>query len=94
MRASYLAASDALWRRVERRFGARKPAQSTRAYSAQLPLTSEEAAAMERFLRWDEAARFGEATAFRGPTAQELADVARQLRSSPAHARRKATVMQ
>jgi len=94
MRASYLAASDALWRRVERRFGARKPAQSARAYSAQLPLTSGDAAAMERFLRWDEAARFGEAAAFRGPTVHELADVVRQLQSSSAHARRKAMAAQ
>lgn len=88
MRASYLAASDALWRRVERRFGARTAAQSARVYSAQLPLTSGEAAAMERFLRWDEAARFGEAAAFRGPSVQELTDVVRQLQRGTSHARR------
>ncbi|GMK39477.1 hypothetical protein PCCS19_25310 [Paenibacillus sp. CCS19] len=88
MRARYLAASDALWRRVERRFGARAPAQSARAYSAQLPLMSGEAAAMERFLRWDEAARFGEAASFRGPSVHELADVVRQLQRGTSHARR------
>jgi hypothetical protein len=92
MRASYLAASDALWRRVERRFGVRTPAQSARVYSAQLPLTSGEASAMERFLRWDEAARFGEVSTFRGPSVQELADVIRQLQRSSAHVRHKATV--
>ncbi|EFM10769.1 transglutaminase domain protein, partial [Paenibacillus curdlanolyticus YK9] len=78
-RARYVAASDALWRRVERRFGARAAAQSARAYGASLPLASEARAALERCLRWDEAARYGGADAFEPPPAEAVAEAFRTL---------------
>ena len=79
-RASYLAASDALWRRVERRFGARAPEQSARVYGARLPLAGEARAAFEQFLQWDEAARCGGDDAFRTPPPQQLAAVFQAIR--------------
>ncbi|GFN33302.1 hypothetical protein PCURB6_35620 [Paenibacillus curdlanolyticus] len=80
-RASYLAASDALWRRLERRFGARPEAQSARSYGASLPLKDAERTAFEQFLKWDEAARCGGDDAFRPPTPQQLMDVVHTLKS-------------
>ncbi|WP_164779608.1 hypothetical protein, partial [Paenibacillus kobensis] len=75
-----LAASDALWRRVERRFGARPEAQSARSYGAGLPLTDAERSAFEQFLQWDEAARFGGDGAFQPPAPEQLKGVCQVIK--------------
>ncbi|WP_042167254.1 transglutaminase-like domain-containing protein [Paenibacillus gorillae] len=79
----FTAVSAATWKLLQRRMSVRTPHQTAREYgaAARAALPPARAAALERFIAWDDEARFGQQTDWIAPPPKELATAIQALRA-------------
>ncbi|MUT65599.1 transglutaminaseTgpA domain-containing protein [Paenibacillus sp. NEAU-GSW1] len=79
----FAAVSAATWSLLQRRISARPPHQTAREYAAARTamLPRVHAAALERFIAWDDEARFGQRADWLAPPPEQLAEAVKSLRS-------------
>ncbi|MFF2093275.1 DUF4129 domain-containing transglutaminase family protein [Paenibacillus sp. NPDC058174] len=79
----FTAVSAATWKLLQRRMSVRTPHQTAREYAAaaKAVLPPARAAALERFITWDDEARFGQQADWIAPPPKELATAIQALRS-------------